>query len=151
MVVNVWREATTLFLSICYIFILFQHKRAIRMKDPLRSSYIYPSTFSPYNPLSLPLCLCLTISLSLCSLLKCEMDLSWSLSTWFPREPRESFELDLHWRCCWLLYSTVGTNITVSVLWEICPWVLRKLTQDSKQDTYTSQYRHLKQKQTWAV
>lgn len=95
------------------ISIQFQDKRgykneaSFKVKPPPP-----PPTLFLSNPLYLPLSLCLTISLSLCSLLKCEMDLSWSLSTWFPREPRESFESDLQWRWCWLLYSTVGTDIT---------------------------------------
>lgn len=45
------------------------------------------------------------------------MDLYWSLSTWFPREPGESFESDLQGLWCWRLCSTVWTSISVKGGW----------------------------------
>lgn len=125
------------------------------MKHLLRSSFLYLPPNSLSNPLFLPLSLCLTISLSLRSLLKCEMDLSRSLSTWFPREPRESFESDLQRRWCWLLYSTGGTNITAECHMGNVPWEVHEINSGlRKQDSLkydTRDQRHLKRKQASAV
>lgn len=80
------------FQSIFYYFHSISRQRGY--KNNASFTVKLPSALSISNPLSLPLSLRLTVSLSFRSLLKCEMDLSWSLSTWFPREPRESSESD---------------------------------------------------------
>lgn len=67
-----------------------------RVKPPTTTStHTNTHTLPPTLPLSL-----LSEHLFV-SQLKCEMDLYWSPSTWFPREPGESFESDL--RCARLL------------------------------------------------